>query len=219
MVSSWWVSPARLVPGLAQHVQALEVATEQGRRVANSGADVASAVDLDTLRLESGRLDLEQVEAVQQPLADNAAALAEADEALSGLDTHLLAAPLVERLDRFGTEIADVEPEADLAAELAVAAPGLLGADGERRYFVIFTQPSEARGLGGFMGSWAEITAVDGDLSLTRHGRTSELRDTPDALERTIDGPVDYYERYRRFARGSCCRTSRCRPTSRRWPT
>jgi hypothetical protein len=198
-VSAWWVTPAKLVPGLAQHARALEVATDQGARVATSGADVASSVDVDRLRLEGGRLDLSMVEAVQQPLLDNALVLAEAEAALADVDTHLLAAPLVNRLDRFRDEVARVEPEADLAAEVAAAAPGLLGGEGERRYFVIFTQPAEARGLGGFMGSWAEITAVDGDLTLTRHGRTNELRDTPGAEERTIDGPADYFDRYRRF--------------------
>ena len=38
-----------------------------------------------------------------------------------------------------------------------------------------FTTPAEARGLGGFMGNYAELTATDGQLGLTDFGRTAEL--------------------------------------------
>jgi hypothetical protein len=197
--SAWWVAPARLVPGLAQHARVLEVATSQGLAVTESGAGVAGSVDIDELRLQSGRLDLDMVEAVQQPLVDNARALEVAGAELAAVDVPLLVPPLAERVDDFREEVDAVVPEAETAAEVAAVAPGLLGGDGERRYFVVFTQPAEARGLGGFMGSWAEITAVDGDLTLSRHGRTEELRDTPDKEARTVAGPADYVERYQRF--------------------
>ena len=36
-------------------------------------------------------------------------------------------------------------------------APQMLGAEGVRRYFIAFTTPAEARGMGGFMGNWAVI--------------------------------------------------------------
>lgn len=197
--SAWWVAPARLVPGLAQHARALEVATHEGLAVTEAGAAVAGTIDIDDLRLQSGRFDLAMIGAVQQPLADNAAALDRAAERLADVDQPLLLPPLASRVDEFRDEVAGVAPEAHLAAEVAAVAPGLLGGEGERRYFVIFTQPAEARGLGGFMGSWAEITAVDGDLTLSRHGRTEEIRDTPGRDERTIAGPADYVQRYQRF--------------------
>jgi hypothetical protein len=197
VATAWWLSPAKVVPGLAQHARVLETATEQGYEVTSAGADVAASVDIDTLRLESGRLDLDMVEAAQAPLAENALTLAAADEALADLDTHLIIPPLVDRIDEFRDEVTEVEPEAELAAEVSALAPAMLGGDGERRYFVIFTQPAEARGLGGFMGSWAEITAVDGDLPLSRSGRTRELRDVPGP--RQVSGPADYVTRYHRF--------------------
>ena len=48
----------------------------------------------------------------------------------------------------------------------------MLGAEGTRRYFIAFTTPAEARGLGGFMGNWAVLTARDGRLRLAEFGRT-----------------------------------------------
>src|SRR5690606_32877529 len=45
--SAWWVAPARLVPGLAQHARALEVATHEGLAVTEAGAAVAGTIDID----------------------------------------------------------------------------------------------------------------------------------------------------------------------------
>jgi hypothetical protein len=76
------------------------------------------------------------------------------------------------------------------------AAPGLLGAHGPRRYFLAFTTPSEARGLGGFMGNFAVLTADDGRITLTRSDRTSVIETRPGEPSRPLDAPPDYVARY-----------------------
>jgi len=76
-------------------------------------------------------------------------------------------------------------------------APQMLGADGPRRYFVAFTTPAEARGLGGFMGNFAVLTAVDGRLEVARFGRTGDLNSARDLdPPRTVTGPAEWLERY-----------------------
>jgi hypothetical protein len=75
-------------------------------------------------------------------------------------------------------------------------APGLLGQGGTRQYFVAFTTPAEARGLGGFMGNWAVLTATDGNLELTRDGRVADLLPRAGDPPRTLDAPADYVDRY-----------------------
>ena len=55
-----------------------------------------------------------------------------------------------------------------------------------RHYFIAFTQPAEARGLGGFVGNYGELTAIDGDIELTRSGRIRELIAAPGADQRTL---------------------------------
>ena len=47
------------------------------------------------------------------------------------------------------------------AAEIA---PPLLGMDEPRRYFVAILNPNESRGIGGFLGTWAIMTADSGRL-------------------------------------------------------
>ena len=51
----------------------------------------------------------------------------------------------------------------------------MLGANGKRVYFIAFTTPTEARGSGGFMGNWAEVTFDKGHISVTGFGRTVDL--------------------------------------------
>jgi hypothetical protein len=53
--------------------------------------------------------------------------------------------------------------------------PAMLGANGPRVYFIAFTTPAESRGLGGFMGNWAEVTIDAGRIAVTGFGRTADL--------------------------------------------
>ncbi|MGA1441043.1 MAG: DUF4012 domain-containing protein, partial [Ilumatobacteraceae bacterium] len=98
------------------------------------------------------------------------------------------------------------ELEADVVRERAVGvrtlaaleiAPEVLGADGERVYFLMFTTPAEARGQGGFMGSWAELTVDDGRISMTAFGYTGELGGRMDDA-RLSTAPQDWLDRWGR---------------------
>jgi hypothetical protein len=113
-----------------------------------------------------------------------------------------LLSPFTERIDEFDQQLDKAAPAADLAAKAASAAPGLLGADGVRHYFVAFITPAEERGLGGFMGNWAELTADQGSLTLTRSGRAEDLNQTPGRATREVTQPPDYVKRYARFQPG-----------------
>jgi hypothetical protein len=72
----------------------------------------------------------------------------------------------------------------------------MLGADGVRHYFIAFTTPAESRGLGGFMGNWALLTADHGRLELTRSGRSADIDSAKGDPPRTLVAPPDYVARY-----------------------
>ena len=79
----------------------------------------------------------------------------------------------------------------------------MLGGDGPRTYFVAFTTPAEARGLGGFMGTWAELRADDGRLEVDPNGSDRRAdRRRMGAAPPVLDGPADYLARYGRFGAG-----------------
>ena len=118
-------------------------------------------------------------------------------------DSPWLVAPVRERLDEVSDEL-DVEGRR--VANLAAATrqlPELFGAEGERRYFVAFITPSEARALGGHMANYAELTIADGRMSLSRFGRAADLIEAnADRSTRILSGPDAYLDRYGVFGAG-----------------
>lgn len=204
-VDGWWVRPVGAVPFVSQQLQAIEVVTEQGALVADAAGSVAEQADIQELRYEDGRIDVARLRSLADPLQAAATTFESASQEVGAVRSPWLAGPLAERVDQVNDELATVLPDVQLAALAAQEAPALLGADGPRRYLVLFTQPAESRGLGGFVGNWAELTAVDGRVEMSRSGRTSELNDVPGREERTVTSPPvpeDYVARYGRFRPG-----------------
>ena len=66
-------------------------------------------------------------------------------------------------------------------------------------YLVLFTTPSEARGLGGFAGNYAEITVDDGAFAMTAFGRVGDLELAGVAAGARITGPESFLAQYGRF--------------------
>ena len=190
--------PASAVPFLSQQLDAVQVTVEQGRLIAASADDLVATADYDSLQYE-GALDLDQVEALTGPAQQVDAVLTEADAAVDDVRAGVLLPPLRDGLDEFDARIAEARDDAALATTLLEVAPGLFGGDGPRRYLIIFITPAELRGAGGFIGSYAELTAVDGKVELSRSGRIIDLILAAEPGQRTISGPQDYLDRYGRF--------------------
>ena len=183
---AWWARPALLVPGVAQQSRAVSTMASAGADLARTAATASEDADVDAIRPRAGRVDLDAVVALQEPLDRSLTELRRAADRLADVDSSLLLTPVADRLDDLRREVADAAGSAELAAEAVAVAPDLLGGNGPRRYFLALQTPSEQRGNGGFMGSWAEITADAGLLELTRSGRLRELLDAQQAA-----GPVD----------------------------
>ena len=195
VLGAWWTAPARFVPLVAQQAEAMDVLTDQGAAVAGAGAAAASKADFRQLRYQGGQVDIDRVRDLREPLEGASAALSSASARLGRVSSPWLVGPVADVLGRVSDQVDAAAPQASLAAQGAAVAPGLLGGDGTRHYFVAFTTPAEERGLGGFMGNWAELTATDGKLTLSRSGRVSELNDVPGADKRVVTEPADYAAR------------------------
>ncbi len=193
----WWARGALLVPGVAQQSRAVTTMASAGADLARTAADATEDADVESVRPRNGRVDLAGLADLREPLDRSVRSLRDADVRLADVQTPLLAGPLAERLVRLRTEVADALGSADLASQAIDVVPGLLGADGPRRYFVAFQNPAEATANGGFMGNWAEIVAEDGQLTLTRSGRSRELTEGgPDPEGRRIEGEPEFVEVY-----------------------
>ncbi|MDV7243734.1 MULTISPECIES: DUF4012 domain-containing protein [Rhodococcus] len=69
-------------------------------------------------------------------------------------------------------ELAKLLGNTAIAAEIA---PGMLGADGPRSYFMAFQTNAEARGTGGLLGGYGVVRANDGVARVDSLGRNSDL--------------------------------------------
>jgi hypothetical protein len=198
-LGAWWASPARLVPGLAQQARALDNAASGAADVAGSAGRAAIAADFEEIRYLGGEIDVDRVREARAPLEAALSSMDRAAASLDEADSPWLLPPVRSRVELFSTELDDTRDEVYLAVLGARAAPSMLGGDGPRTYLVLFTQPTESRGLGGFVGGWAELRADNGEVRLARSGKGGELNRVPNRSTRTISGPPDYVAKYSRF--------------------
>lgn len=190
-----WAQPARLVPVVAQHRDMAARVAGTGARTSASLAALLRTIDYDALSPSAGRIDLDAVRGLEAPMRDVATAIGELDDALDGTDRHWLLPALRRRIDNLRDDV-DEQRRASADALLAIEhAPRMLGGEGPRTYFIAFTSPAEARATGGFMGSWAEVTADDGRLRLTRYGTPLALNTAATANGARVEGvDADYLD-------------------------
>ena len=194
-LDGWWMQPSRLLPIVSQHLRATTTLTADGRDLAASARSVASAVDLDHLRDADGDVDLARLSTFHAPLLRSSAAVSSAIDDIDDVRSPWLLSLVEDKLDELGDKLASVGPGIRNTADAAELLPGILGANGDRRYFLMLLTPSEARDLGGHMGNWAELSVSKGKFDVARSGRTALLR--PEGVEgRTLDDPTSYPNAY-----------------------
>ena len=195
-LDGWWSAPARFVPLLGQHVDAATVGVDSGQRLVASAQDIAEVADPKDLKLTDGALDLQLVRELQGPLAAGRTVLAAVDDDLDALDTRWLLPFVQDDVTQVRDQVEEARVDADLAADVLEVLPALLGADGPRRYFVVFSSPAETRELGGFMGNWGILAADGGRLELETTGRSSDLNLVSAERGVALTDPASYPARY-----------------------
>ncbi len=200
VLSGWWTFPVHLVPFLSQQLEGLSVASGQGHDIAAAGSVVAAKADYHELRYVEGSIDLVRLAQLEKPLQTINGVLGTAKDKINDVRSPWLVGPVRTALDTFSADIAQTSPQAQIAQQAVAVAPAMLGAGGKtRHYFIAFTTESESRGLNGFMGNWAELTASNGKLSISHQGRVDDLSRLPGQGQRVITGPAEYLDRYQRF--------------------
>ena len=197
-LSKPWTQPARLVPVLAQHRNSAAQLVDSAADVSTLISGVLQVIDYDNLRVVNGRIDVAAIELLDDPLQQLVSAVDDLDATLTDVDSPWLVTPLRTRLQDLADDIDEQQDRGENALVAVQNAPAMLGADGPRVYFIAFTTPAEARGLGGFMGNWAEVTITDGKIELTDFGRTLDLN-TGGQTPKFLTGPPDLLRNYGDF--------------------
>lgn len=193
-----WAQPARLVPVAAQNREAVAVISTRAASASAQLANAALFIDPSDLKVVEGRFDLEALAEIEAPLTAAYTSMVELRSAIDAVDSPWLLTQVDSPLQAAAAEFDDNIDQVDTAVQALQLAPGMLGGDGVRNYFVAFTTPAEARGQGGFMGNYAVLTADHGALSMTEFGRTQDLNDGG-AGERRLNPPREWAEAWGRY--------------------
>ncbi|MGZ4707988.1 MAG: DUF4012 domain-containing protein [Acidimicrobiales bacterium] len=201
MLGGAWGWPARVVPVVAQHRDALVVASSSGHALASTGASAAATAPYQQLKASKGQVDVALATKMQKPVDEAATALQQAHDDVAAAESPWLTTPVTAKLLEFQEQIDGALPEAQLASEALALAPSMLGASGEKTYLVLFTNPAESRYLGGFTGSYGVLTANKGKVDFTVSGRITDLLGAadPSTLDISGDRYAEYLQRYGRY--------------------
>ena len=194
-----WARGGELVPGVAQQVRAMRIAAAIGVDLARTAFVTAENGDVDALRVTDGTFPVKALENLEPVLASDAASLQFALRQTGPFHSPWLVSPLKAKLDSEVRKLVRAEHDATTALLATRAVPGMLGADGPRRYLVLFENPAESRASGGVIGDFAEVTAVGGKLSLVKVGSTVTLGSIGNPAGKHLIGPEDYLARYSQF--------------------
>jgi UDP-N-acetylmuramyl pentapeptide phosphotransferase/UDP-N-acetylglucosamine-1-phosphate transferase len=189
------------IPFYASNVRAARTLADIGTDLANAGSSLTAAVNPDALEVVDGRLPVEEVRKITPELEQGAAALANARARLDELRSDpYLVSQVQEAVDKVYGQLVRADREAQHASDAAKLAPAIFGADGDRTYLLVTQNNAESRATGGFIGSYALITAHDGKLDVGDIIRTNTWNEAVRASgDLSYDAPTDYKKRYAQY--------------------
>lgn len=195
-------SVVRVLPVARQNVQALEAVVTAGLPVlADAGAltEARQRIQSSDLVLD-GRVRLELLRELEDPLDRAVARLRTLERALERHRSGWLLPPLWEAMDEFARRAQTLRASAENARRgLEVAGP-LLGADGTRAYLVVLLNNAELRGAGGLLSSVGTMSAQDGRLDLGSFHYHGDINTKP---LRDVEAPADFERRFGRYRAAS----------------
>jgi hypothetical protein len=188
------------VPILSQHITVLRDLSGSAAGVVATARDTADRADLESLRADGAKLDLAKMRSLRNQVVVADDAIDTARAAIARAENPWLLPALKNRIESLSTQVDDAASSTADVRDILENVPPLLGSKGPRRYLLVLPTPAEARGSGGVIGNWGEITAVNGELSLTAFGRPVELLTNGVPIsQRTTAAPEEFVARYRPF--------------------
>jgi hypothetical protein len=133
-----------------------------------------SVDELDAL-VQNGRIDVAKLEELSPVVEAAHVAFTSAAEIVRDRDSSSFAGILKSRYEEYVSEVSDLARDLGSADDALEVLPSMLGGEGPRQYLLIFENNAEIRATGGLPGSWAQIKAQDGELTMARQGSASDF--------------------------------------------
>lgn len=174
---AWWL--AGKVPGIRPNVHALQTVSETAKtltdRVLPEVVAAAEVLRPERLRPRDGRVDLTPIAQVAPDVVRADRLLQAEVEDVAALDPATLAAPVADALRKVQGQLAEAAELSERASRAVRLLPPMLGADGKRRYLLMFQNNAEVRATGGIPGAFAIVTADNGRIRMGKQGDASDL--------------------------------------------
>lgn len=145
-------------------------------------AGVVGGLGADSFAPKDGRVDLDPLVAAQPAVARAAETLTKADRDAQAIDTSGTLSPVTSAVKQLQNALQSVEGQVDVANRVVQLAPAMLGADGDRRYLLLFQNNAELRAGGGIPGAVALLNVQDGGISLQDQRSGSSFGPYPDSV-------------------------------------
>ncbi|MFZ0142505.1 MAG: DUF4012 domain-containing protein [Aeromicrobium sp.] len=178
----WWLGAQ--VPILGRNVDAVRTVAREIDQVVDEVlpgvVEVADKVRLETYRPKDGRFDLEAVAEAAPVMVKADQVLTAASRDVASIDPDGLLGPLQTPMRQLQARFLSTAVAASAADDAAKLLPGMIGADGtERQYLLLIMNNAEVRSLSGMPGSFAVINAKNGKLTMGRQGGILDVRPLP----------------------------------------
>ncbi|MDP2772644.1 MAG: DUF4012 domain-containing protein [Nocardioides sp.] len=140
-----------------------------------------------------GRIDVDVVRELQDPVAEANVAFASAVDEVAGLDSRDYVGAFRSRFDDYVNRVEEASDALASAETATKALPDMVGADGPRDYLLLFQNNAEIRATGGMPGSWALIHADNGRLSMAKQGVAGDFPMSEQPVVPLSEGEVKVY--------------------------
>ncbi|MET3709261.1 hypothetical protein ABIB17_003911 [Arthrobacter sp. UYEF6] len=162
---------AGMIPWIGKNFQAARDVATSADEIVHSAAGplvtIYQSLDWQNLTPGPEGIDLAPVSAAQPTIAQAAQTVTGASDRLDQIDTAALIPQLSGPLAAARDEVTVLKDSVNAAADFALIAPSMLGADAPRNYLLMIQNNAEARATGGIPGALAKLTVDKGRLSLS----------------------------------------------------
>ena len=130
--------------------------------------------------VQSGTIDITAIEQAVPAAEQALPGIERAQQTLDGAPTTgLLMGQVRDAGTQLDEQLTSLHATLNTAVTFGKVAGPLLGQDGQKRYFLGLLNPNEARGTGGFLGTYAILTANQGAITIDQIGSNSDIPGLP----------------------------------------
>ncbi|MFE7844941.1 DUF4012 domain-containing protein [Microbacterium sp. NPDC057407] len=184
---------AESLPWLGSNLAAVRVVSSELDHVASTLPPLVASLSAIADGDAEAVIDVAALAAAAPPLREAAESLATAAERLASLDTSSLLPAVAEGAEKMRQATDVLAPAVASAADVAATLPPTLGSDGPRTILLTLQNTAELRTGGGITGTFVELRAEEGRLTLVRQADSSSFDSRATSIAPVPDSTTTVY--------------------------